>query len=67
MDEETRIEADRRAVISRVTFQVEKILLDEDLTMGDMLEVMELFTARANKVFSKTKLKTIKQDYDRLN
>ena len=67
LDEEAKIEAARRAKISRVTLEVEKIFLREDLTMGELGEVMDLFNARAHTVFSKTKVKDIKKLYERPN
>ena len=65
LDEEMRLAAERRALISRVTLEVEQILLREDLTMGELGEVMDMFNARAHNVFSKTKLKDIKNTYER--
>lgn len=65
MDEEARQIAEQRAKISRVTLAVEEIFLKEDLTMGELGEVMDMFNARAHAVFSKSKVKTIKETYER--
>ena len=65
LDEEARLAAERRALISRVTLEIEQILLRENFTMGELGEVMDMFNARAHSVFSQTKLKDIKQSYDR--
>lgn len=67
LDEEKRLETERRAKIGRITLEVEAILLREDLTMGELGEVMDLFNARAQDVFSRTKIKHIKDSYDRPN
>lgn len=63
MDEETKTIAQKRATISRVTLEIEQILLREDMTMGDLAEVMDLFNARAHHVFSLTKIKDLKNSY----
>ena len=63
MDEETKTIAQKRATISRVTLEIEQILLREDMTMGDLAEVMDLFNARAHSVFSLTKIKDLKNSY----
>ncbi len=65
LDEEAKVAAKRRALISRVTLEIEKILLREDFTMGELGEVMDMFNSRAHSVFSKTKLKDVKKSYDR--
>jgi len=67
LDEEAKLAAERRALISRVTLEVEEILLREDLNMGELGEVLDMFNARAHSVFSKTKLKDIKNTYERIN
>ena len=66
LDEEMRLAAEKRALISRVTLEIEKILLREDMTVGDLLEIFGLFTSRANSVFEKTKIKTIKETYGKI-
>lgn len=66
LDEEMRLAAEKRALISRVTLEVEQILLREDLTMGELGEVLDMFNARAHSVFSQTKLKDIKNNYERI-
>ena len=63
LDEEIKLEAERRARVSRIAYEIEKMLLREDMTMGDLLEVFGLFTSRANSVFERTKIKTIKEKY----
>lgn len=65
LNEEARIENERRDTISKVTHELEEIFLREDMTMGDILEVMNLFNFRASKVFSQTKIKYVKEQYDR--
>lgn len=64
LDEEARIASERRALISRVTMEIESILIREDFTMGELGEVMDLFNARAHSIFSQTKIKDIKDKYD---
>jgi len=63
LDEEAKLEAERRVWVSRIALEIEEILLREDMTMGDLLEVFGLFTSRANSVFERTKIKTIKEKY----
>ena len=63
LDEEARLEKEHRKKMSRATLEIEQILLRENLTMGDFLEIVELFTSRANSVFSKIKIKEIKEKY----
>lgn len=65
LDDEAAKEMERRAAISRVALEIESILLREDFTMGDFLEIVELFNGRANSVFAETKIKNIKDTYDR--
>ena len=67
LDEEAKVAAARRALISRVTLDIEKILLREDLTMGELGEVMDMINSRAHSVFSRTKLKDLKNSYDEFN
>lgn len=67
MDEEAKQQKEHREKISRVVLEVEKIFLREHFTMGDMLEVIELFTGRANRVFSEMKISHIKELYERQN
>ena len=66
LDEEKRIATERAAKISRVTLEVEAILLREDMTVGDLLEVFGLFTGRANSVFEKITIKKIKEMYEQI-
>ncbi len=65
LDEEARVAAEHREAIGKVTRQVEALFLLHDLTMGDILEIFGLFTSRANKVFEDTKIKSIKETYER--
>ena len=65
LDEEARLAKEQREKISRVTLEFEQILLREEMTVGDLLEIFGLFTGRANEVFSKTKVKSIKESYER--
>lgn len=64
-DEEARQTQEHRDLISRLTLEIEQILLREDLTMGDLGEILDMFNARAHSVFSKTKIKDVKNSYDR--
>ena len=64
LDEEARLAAEKRALISRVTLEIEKILLRENMTVGDLLEIFGLFTARANSVFEKVTIKKVKESYE---
>lgn len=64
LDEEKRSEEERRQKISGVTLEIEQILLREDMTMGELAEVLDLFNSRAHSIFSKTKIKQIKDSYD---
>lgn len=66
LDEEVVAEAKRREKISKVTLEFEEILIREDLTMGDLGEIMDLFNSRAHSVFSKTKIKTLKETYGKI-
>lgn len=65
LDIEKKNEMERQARIGRVTLEIEQILLREDFTMGELAEVLDLFNARAHSVFSRTKLKEVKESYDR--
>ena len=65
LDEEARQHREHRDKISRVALELEGIFLREHLTMGDVLEIQDLFNSRANKVFSETKISHIKETYDR--
>lgn len=67
LDEEARQVAERQAKLGKVTLEIEAIFLREDLTMGELAEVLDLFNARAQSVFSRTKIKTVKESYERLN
>jgi hypothetical protein len=67
LNEEARIEEERRDKMSRITLEVEAILLREDISMGELAQILDLFNARAQKVFSEMKLKNIKETYERCN
>ena len=58
-------EARHAAWIGKITLEIDAILLREDCSMGDLLEIFDRFTSRANSVFANTKLKSIAQNYDR--
>ena len=63
LDEEARQVQEHRDKISSVTLEIETILLREDMDVGDLLEIFGLFTERANSVFSKITIKTVKESY----
>lgn len=65
LDKEARDAKEHRERISRVVLEVEQILLREKLTVGDFLEIVNMFTARANKVFENITIKEVKESYDR--
>jgi hypothetical protein len=67
LDEEVALAKAHREKISRITLAIEEMFLKEELTMGDLLEIFGMFTARANKVFESITLNKIKDDYDRPN
>lgn len=64
MDEEAKTLTDKRAQLSRVAVEMENILIREDMNMGDLANIMDLFNARAHAVFSLTKIKDMKQIYE---
>lgn len=66
LDEEARLAQERRDKISRVTLEIEEILLREEMTVGDLLEIFGLFTSRTNSVFEKITIKKIKEDYEQI-
>lgn len=63
LDEEARIAQEKRALISKVTLEIDNILIREDLTVGDLLEIFNLFVGRANKMFENITIKQTK-DYE---
>ena len=63
LDEEAKLAIEKRALISRVTLEIDEILLRENLTMGDWAEIADLINARSIKYFSQIKIKTIKENY----
>lgn len=64
LDEEARIAQEKRARISLVALEIDNILIREDLTVGDLLEIFNLFVGRANKMFENIKIKQTKQNYE---
>lgn len=64
MDNEVKTETDKRAQLSRVAIEMENILIREEMNMGDLANIMDLFNARAHAVFSLTKIKDMKQIYE---
>lgn len=66
LDEEAKLAQEQREKISRVTLEFEAILLREEMTVGDLLEIFGLFTSRANSLFEKIKIKKIKEDYAKI-
>lgn len=64
LDEETRIAQEKRARISLVALEIDNILIREDLTVGDLLEIFNLFTSRINNVVSAIKVQEIKNRFD---
>lgn len=63
LDDEHAKEVERRNKIGRIALQIEELFIKEDITMGDLAEIMDLFNARAHKVFSNFKIKDIKEKY----
>lgn len=66
LDEEARLAKEQREKISRVTLEIEALLLKEEMTVGDLLEIFGLFTSRANSVFEKITIKKIKEEYGKI-
>jgi hypothetical protein len=66
LDEERNQVAAHRELISKVTLEIEAILLRENLTMADVGEILNLFHHRAQVVFGQKSIKEIKELYDRL-
>lgn len=62
LDEEAHLAQEHRDAISRVTLEIEAILLRESMTVGDLMEIFGLFTGRANKFFENITIKTIKDE-----
>ena len=62
-DAEIEANKARQALLVSVTHEIEAIFLRENMSMGELLEVFGLFTARANDVFSKIQIKEIKEKY----
>ena len=66
LDEEARLAREQREKISRVTLEFEEILLRENMTTGDLLEIFGLFTSRANSVFEKITIKKLKEEHGKI-
>lgn len=66
LDEEARLVKEKRALISKVTLEVETIFLREKMSVGDLLEVFGLLTGRANDVFSHMEIKEVKNRFETL-
>ena len=64
-DEQVRAEKSKRDKLSRITLEIEKILIREDFTMDDLGEIVAYFNARAQTVFAEMKISSIKNEYDR--
>ena len=62
LDEEALLARQHREAISRVTIEIEAILLREKMTVGDLLEIFGLFTGRANRFFESITIKKIKDE-----
>lgn len=65
LDMEATLAAARHKALRDLALSIEELLLIADLTMGELTEVMDMFNARAQAVFSKTKLSEIKEKYER--
>ena len=66
LDYEARLAAEKRELISRVTLEIEEIFIRENLTMGDLGEIMDMFNSRAHSIFSKVEIKTLKDQYGKI-
>ena len=64
LDEEAKAVAEHQQKITRVCHSISKILVEEELNMGDMLEVFEMFNRKANKLFEKVTIKEIIINYE---
>jgi len=64
LDEEMELAQKKREQIQRVTLEIESILLREDMTVGDLLEIFGMFTNRANRLFENIKIKQTKNNYE---
>ena len=64
LDQEAFDAAVKRVLIQKVALEIEQIFLREDMTIGDFAAVFALFMGRADRVFEKTKIKTIKEKND---
>lgn len=66
LDDEAKNAAEHRALLGKVALEIEGILIRENLNVGDFLEIVGLFTGRANSIFEKTKMSDIKKKYESL-
>lgn len=64
-EEEKRINEERRNRISEITLRIEKILVDENISLEEWYGITELFRGRAEQVISDLKISEIKNRYDR--
>ena len=64
-DEQARAEELKREKLSRITLEVEKILIREHMTMDDLGGIVAHFNARAQTVFAEMKISSIKDTYER--
>lgn len=65
MDEETKTKEEHQNKMGAIALEIEQIFLRENLTMGDLSEVLDLFNSRAQAVFSGMSIKSIKENYER--
>jgi hypothetical protein len=64
MDAEVETIQEHQRRIGSVALKFEEILIEADMSMGDLAEILDLFNARAHSVFSRTKIKEVKQHYE---
>lgn len=63
LDDEAERAKEHRVIVSKVVLEIEDILLRENMSVGDLLEIFALFTNRANRVFERITIKEIKKTY----
>lgn len=66
LEEESRMEEERRQLISSVTLEIEKLLIKNDLTMGGWSEIADLLNERSIRYFATIKIKTIQDNYGKI-
>lgn len=64
MDNEIESIREHQQRIGALALEIEAILLREDISMGDLSEILDLFNSRAHAVFSRTKIKDVKHLYE---